>query len=207
MSRGSLGYASLSGSSQSARLLRLQTATHVPVPYLPRGGRTHARNLGVIASATATWRLPVGHSPDQVCESLHKREATTGQSATANHFPTFTARAATRCTGNPQAKAGLAAGGLYHPCSAGLPRHQSLTAADLGRIFKQLSSLSEIFNLLKISERETSVFCSSLNPKGRIIRICKCRLDRHQIRFCLRNASLQADADTSRSISACRTCR
>jgi len=132
MSRGSLGYASLSGSSQSARLLRLQTATHVPVPYLPRGGRTHARNLGVIASATATWRLPVGHSPLIRYVNLFTSARRRRQSATANHFPTFTARAATRCAGNPQAKAGLAAGGLYHPCSAGLPRHQSLTAADLG---------------------------------------------------------------------------
>src|SRR3989338_10919143 len=43
MSHGSLGYASLSGSSQSARLLRLQTATHA-LPCL---------------------RLPVGHSPNQ----------------------------------------------------------------------------------------------------------------------------------------------
>src|SRR3989338_432889 len=143
MSHGSLGYASLSGSSQSARLLRLQTATHalpclrLPVGHSPNQASPPAgvRHMpGILASSRPLpqhggylWGIPLIRYVNLFTSARRRR-----QSATADHFPTFTARAATRFAGNPQAKAGLAAGGLYHPCSAGLPRHQSLTAADLG---------------------------------------------------------------------------
>lgn len=120
MSRGSLGYASLSGSSQSARLSRLQTARVCPRPHVlvpiwrlpcggiplfryarPREDKTHARGFCVIAPAyRCAWRLPVstyslrrGFSrgatrPSRIrYVNLHKRGATTAQSATADRFP------------------------------------------------------------------------------------------------------------------------